>query len=149
MAVKVIYEADATDLKMADRRKRILRSSAMFIFQLALIFILVSILGVWAMFIFLLAMFMFLPAPIIPTPSKYKITSQGVMLDERRIFSLKKEYKLRANEERKFVSILHRRRGEILRLYTSEPKRVVNILDKIIPKQKQPRRHGLKGEGRK
>jgi len=134
MAVKVLYEVDATALKRADRRKRILRSAAMFIFQLAFIFILASIFGIFGMLIFILAVYVFLPAPFIPTPSKYKITKQGVILDERRMFSFKKESKLRANEERKFVSILHRRKGETLRLYTHEPKKLIKILDKLIPK---------------
>jgi uncharacterized membrane protein len=134
VAVKVLYEANVTDLKMADRKRRILRSAVLFILQLALIFVLVSILGVWAILIFLLAMYMILPTPIIPVPSKYKITSQGVMLNERRVFSLKRGYRLRSNEERKFVSVLHRRRGEIFRLYTPEPKRVIKILDELIPK---------------
>jgi len=134
VAVKVLYEVNVTDLKMADRKKRILRSAVLFIFQLALIFVLVSILGIWAILIFLLAIYMILPTPLIPVPSKYKITSQGVMLNERRVFSLKRGYRLRSNEKRKFVSVLHGRRGEMLRLYTPEPKRVIRILDELIPK---------------
>lgn len=134
MAVKVLYEVDATDLKRADRGKRILRSAVMFILQLAFIFILVSIFGWLAILIFLLAAFVFLPVPIIPAPSRYRITKQGVMLDERRGFSFKKGHKLRANEGRKFVSILHRLKGETFRLYTPEPKKLIKILDKLIPK---------------
>ena len=134
MSVKVLYEVDATDLKVADRRRRILRSAIMFILQVAFIFALVVFFGWLAILIFLLAAYVFLPLPIVQTPGKYKVTDEAVMLDERRGFSFKKGHKLRANEERKFVSILHRLKGEILRLYTPESKKLVKILDKLIRK---------------
>lgn len=135
LAGEILYDVDVTDLKMIDRRKRILSSTFIFIYQMAFILILALIIDIWAIFAFLLILY-FLPAPFIPAPAKYKITSQGVKFDERRIFSFKKAYRLRADEKRKFVSILHRWRGEILRLYTPEPKKVMEILAKLLPKSK-------------
>ncbi len=134
MAVKVLYEIDAVDLKSSDRGKRILRSTGLFVLQMALVLGLFLLIGIWAIFILILATYVFLPSPIIPVPSRYKITAKGIIIDNRSIFPLRKDYKLRFNEKRSFVSILHRWRGEIIRLYTPEPEKVTNILDKLISK---------------
>ncbi len=129
---KVLYEVDATDLKMADRKKRNISSLVSIIAQLALLFILAALFDIWGALIFILVMFVFLPLPIVPAPNKYKITGQGVKVNESRVFALKKDYTLRFNEERKFVSVRQRRRGEALRLYTPEPEKVIKILEELI-----------------
>lgn len=136
MTAEVLYEVDATELKTEDRRKRVVRSILVIVFQVAFILVLVWFLGMLALVVFLVAMYTFLPAAIVPTPSRYKLTSQGVVLDERVMFPLKRGHRFRPNEGRKFVSVLHRWRGEVLRLYTPEPKRVITILDQLIPKPK-------------
>ena len=129
---KVLYEVDATDLKMADRKKRNISSLVSIIAQLALLFILAALFDIWGALIFILVMFVFLPLPIVPAPSKYEITSQGVKVNESRVFALKKDYTIRFNEERKFVSVRQRRKGEALRLYTPEPEQVIKILEELI-----------------
>jgi len=129
---KVLYEVDAKDLKMADRKKRNLSSLISIIAQLALLFILAALFDIWGALIFILVMFVFLPLPIVPAPSKYEITSQGVKVNESRVFALKKDYTIRFNEERKFVSVRQRRKGEALRLYTPEPEKVIKILEELI-----------------
>jgi len=136
MTAEVLYEVDATELKTGDRKKRMMRSFLVVVFQVAFILVLVWFLGLLALVVFFVAMYTFLPAAIVPTPSRYKLTSQGVVLNERVMFTLKRGHRLRSNEGRKFVSVLHRWRGEILRLYTPEPNRVITILDQLIPKPK-------------
>jgi len=136
MTAEVLYEVDATELKAEDRRRRVVRSILVVTFQVAFILVLVLFLGMLALVVFLVAMYTVLPNAIVPTPSRYKLTSQGVVLDERVMFSLKRGQRLRPNEGRKFVSVLHRWRGEVLRLYTPDPNRVITILDQLIPKPK-------------
>ena len=136
ITVEVLYEVDATELKAEDRRRRVVRSILVVAFQIAFILVLVLFLELLALVVFLVAMYTFLPNAIVPTPSRYKLTSQGVVLDERVMFPLKRGHRLRPNEGRKFVSVLHRWKGEVLRLYTPEPKRVITILDQLIPKPK-------------
>jgi uncharacterized membrane protein len=128
----VLYEADVKDLKLADRGRRNLRSALVFIGEMAVIFPLVFLLGIIGIIIFFLAVFMFLPIPFVMTPDRYKIAGKGAVLDERRFFSFKKGLKLSINEERKFVSIRHRWKGEVLRLYTPEPRKVYEIVENLI-----------------
>jgi uncharacterized membrane protein len=99
---------------------------------MAVIFPLVFLLGIIGIIIFFLAVFMFLPIPFVMTPDRYKIAGKGAVLDERRFFSFKKGLKLSINEERKFVSIRHRWKGEVLRLYTPEPRKVYEIVENLI-----------------
>ena len=128
-----IYEVDAASLKAADRTKRVLRAVAVIALQLAFLFLLTWLIGLYALVVYLIAALTFLPNPVVPTPSKYKITSDGVLFDNgRKIFVLREGYRLKLNEERRFVSVLQRWRGEIFRLYTPEPRKVLKILDQLI-----------------
>jgi len=136
ITAEVMYEVDATEFKAEDRRKRVIRSILVFAFQIVFILVLVMFLGILALVVFFVAMYTFLPTAIVSTPSRYKLTNQGVVLNERVMFPLKMGHRFRPNEGRKFVSVLYRWRGEVLRLYTPDPKRVITILDKLIPKPK-------------
>ncbi|MBO3755242.1 MAG: DUF2208 family protein [Candidatus Brockarchaeota archaeon] len=132
LTAEVLYEADVRNLKLADRGKRNLRSALIFVGEMAIIFPLVFLLGIIGIIIFFLAIFTFLPIPFVMTPSRYKIGSKGAVLDERRFFSFRKGLKLTVNEERKFVSLRHRWKGEVLRLYTPEPRKVYEIIENLI-----------------
>jgi len=129
---ETLYEIEASDLKTADRRMRILRSVGIFILEMLLLLGLFMVFGLLAIAIFLLAVFLFLPSPAVIVPAKYRITSAGVIHDGAKMIPFKRNYKVRMNEKRKFVSMLHRRRGEFLRLYTPEPSRVLQIVSESI-----------------
>ena len=128
---RVLYEVDATDLKMADRKKRITGSAGIFAAELLLIIFIAYLLDIWAIPLIILLV-TFLPSPFVPIPSKYKITNQGVSLNGKNVFQMRPDHKLVANEIRKFVSVRHRRRGEVLKLYTPDSEKVMKILDKLI-----------------
>lgn len=145
-AEKILYAVDVTDLKMADRKNRNLSSLVSIIAQLALLVILAALFDIWGALIFILVLFVFLPLPIVPAPSKYQITRQGVKFNESKVFALKKDYSLRSNEERKYVSVRQRRRGEAIRLYTPEPDTVIEILENLI---KQLSENGVKKDKNK
>jgi hypothetical protein len=133
---RVLYKIDATDLKMADRKKRIIGTAVIFIAELALIFPLAYFLGLLAIPLYV-AIVYFMPPPIVPAPSKYEITNQGISLSGQSIFPLKSGYTLQDNQIRKFISIRRARRGEVLKLYTSDFEKVMTILDKLIKESKK------------
>ena len=129
---RVLYEFDATDLKMADRNQRILRSVGVFAAELALIFVVaISPLEIYGVIILFIAILFLLPSPVAVAPSKYKITKQGVLFNGQKVFPLQKKYKLRVNYDRKFISVRDRK-GEVLKLYTTELEKVLKILNKLI-----------------
>jgi len=129
---RVLYEFDATDLKMADRNQRILRSVGVFAAELALIFVVaISPLEIYGVIILFIAILFLLPSPVAVAPSKYKITKQGVLFDGQKVFPLQKKYKLRVNYDRNFISVRDRK-GEVLKLYTTESEKVLKILNKLI-----------------
>ncbi len=47
---------------------------------------------------------------------------------------IKKDYRASLNERRKFVSILHKRRGEIIRLYSKDPSTLLGVFRSHILK---------------
>ena len=134
MSADIVYEVDVADLKRADRARRIVRAVVLSSLYFIFIFALVLVIGMLALPVFLFALFAFLPAPLVPTPSRYKITSRDILFDKYKKFPLRRGYTPRLNEERKFVSIHHRWRGELIRLYTPEPKKVASTLSGIILK---------------
>lgn len=134
MKPKVLYHADVTDLKIADRKKRILFASILIIAHLTLVFVVALFIGLWAILVYILLMYLFLPSPVVLAPSRYNINSQGLKIDESKTFPLKKNYTFRPNGNRKFVSIRNRRKGELLRLYTPEPEKVAEILENLVKK---------------
>ena len=129
---ETLYEIDASGLKRDDQRMRIFRSVGIFILEMTLLLGLFMVLGLLAIAIFLLAVFLFLPSPVVIVPARYRITSAGIIHDESKMIPFKRNYKVRMNEKRKFVSMLHSRRGEFLRLYTPEPSRVLQIVSESI-----------------
>jgi len=129
---ETLYEIDASGLKRDDQRMRIFRSVGIFILEMTLLLGLFMVLGLLAIAIFLLAVFLFLPSPVVIVPARYRITGAGIIHDESKVIPFKRNYKVRMNEKRKFVSMLHSRRGEFLRLYTPEPSRVLQIVSESI-----------------
>ena len=73
---------------------------------------------------------LFIPSPILVTPRHYKVMRNGVEIDNGKIIPFKRGHKASMNETRSFVSILHPRRGEFMRLYTHEPSKLLGILRK-------------------
>jgi hypothetical protein len=131
---ETLYEIEASGLKRADRSMRIFRSVAIFILEIVFLLGLFMVFDLLAIAIFLLAVILFLPSPAVMVPAKYRITSAGVIHDKAKMIPFKRSYKVRMNEKRRFVSMLHRRRGEFLRLYTPEPSRVLQIVSESISK---------------
>jgi uncharacterized membrane protein len=133
MTDKILYEGEVGALKKADQRNLVIRFLVTFAYEMAILFVMILVLGAYAILLFIIALLLVLPMPLIPTPTKYKITKRGVILEKGKFFPLKKGCVIRVNEKRMFVSIIYRwRRGEVLRLYTPNPKAVGNILQKII-----------------
>lgn len=131
----VLYEVNVEDLKHMDRAKRIKRSAVLFATQFLFIILLTSFLGIYGVIVYLIAAFTVLPKAMVPTPSSYKIKKDGVIvLDRGRPFTLNKRHRLHMNEDRKFVSIKSRWKGEDLKLYTPKPKRVMKILESLLQK---------------
>jgi uncharacterized membrane protein len=133
MVEEALYEANVASLKKADRRNRLFKSFLIFALEVIFILYLYFLLPLMLMIVvFFLLSFTFMPAPFFPTPSSYKIREGGVILYDRRVFSLRRAHRIKVNEKRKFVSILHRWRGEVLRLYSPEPGKVLKALEKSI-----------------
>jgi uncharacterized membrane protein len=131
-----IYEAEVSDLVLLDRNGRILRGVKVIAFEMTMLAVALSIFGNAAIIGFIVAVFFLFPSPSIPCPTEYKISERGVVFIEKVLF-LKKGYKLTVNTEKKFVSINNPGfRGEIIRLYTDEPKEVLEILEKLSKQAK-------------
>ena len=137
MENKTLYEADVPDLTLKGRNRRIFRAANILVFELALLVILTFFFGIFAIIFYFIALLIFLPHPLLTSPSKYKIITRGVVYRENRLIPLKKEYKLQINTKGEFVSVLHHRKGEFLRLYTHEPEQVHKILNSLISSQKE------------
>jgi len=128
---RVLYEVDATSLKMTDRNKRILVSASILAIELATIFVVAYFLDIYGAIILFVLILFFLPTPVALAPSKYKITKQGIFFNREKAFPLGKKHRLKVNQIRNFVSV-RERKGEVLKLYTTETEKVMKILDKII-----------------
>ena len=140
MTDKSLYEAEVADLKKKHRRKRLLISSTHITLEMAFLLVLFYIFGLQMIIVYIVVATFFLPSPFFLVPSTYKIMGNGVIHFEDlpfrksskpRLFAFKSDHKLRIKEEEMHVSILHRHRGEALRLYTREPEKVYKILQKI------------------
>lgn len=139
--VKVFYRARVVELKRADGRKRRARSVIISVLEalplLALFLLWGSRSFSWTsgafagIVLYFLAAWLFLPNPFLQVPDEYTITLKGIMIGGIKRLILKKGTYLRVNEERRFVSICHRYKGEAVRLYTPEPKKVVTALQQI------------------
>ena len=127
--LEVFYETNAADLKDADRSKRWMRTIGFIGLYFIFTVVLYNIIFELSLIVLFLIM-MFSPSPFIPTIAEYKITNKGILLSDGRKISINPEYKFIANEERNFVDIKKGRR-DVLLVYTSEPMRVMKILEKV------------------
>lgn len=134
MEPSILYEKDSHELKAKDQKRRILEFISLFALEISVLGILLNLFGLAVIPAYLLAVVVFLPSPLITVPGAYKISSTSIICDGRKIITLRKGNKLRLNEKRGYVSILHRMKGEFLRLYTDEPERVYALLDNLLSK---------------
>ena len=134
MKNKVLYEANVSELKKAQRRKIISEKLSVFVFMIAVLLIMLYLLGPYIIIGFILAIFLFYPYPFIP--NRYKITELAIICNEKRVIPFKKlnprRYTLQLNKNENYVSIQHRIRGEFLRLYTNEPQKVHDVLTRLM-----------------
>ena len=131
---EILYEAEVSNLKLADRGRRLLRMMTIFVLEILFLLGMSLIFGniIIPAIIFLVAVVLLIPTPILMAPGSYRLMKHGIDCDGRRLIPLKKSYRATMNGRRKFVSILHKRRGEIIRLYTSDPKKLLGILRSSI-----------------
>jgi uncharacterized membrane protein len=130
---EILYETDSSSLKYADRNMRIYRAILIFLLDFVILFavlflsriILISIIS------FLILAVLFLPTPLLIVPSRYRILKTGLDSDGKRIIPLKSSYRTKLNHNRRFVSIIHARRGECIRLYSEDPKQVQIAVQKV------------------
>jgi len=126
---EVLYNAEVTQLKSIDKSRRLLRTILIFIFELGFLFFISYFLGIFiAIIFFLISVILFIPSPMLITPSNYRVMKKGVQIDGGKLIPFKRGYKASMNEDRSYVSILHPRRGELIRLYTNEPSKLLGIL---------------------
>lgn len=123
----MLYEFDASVLKSSDRAKRLLRSLGLWGLELAIILIIMYTFGLIGLVIAFLIILL-LPTPFAMVPSRYKIIGRSIICDDRKEVLIQSWFRIKANESRYYVSIHHPRRGEILRLYTSEPSKLLEII---------------------
>lgn len=127
---EILYEAEVEQLKSADKGRRIFRTILIFVLEILFLLGLALIFGniLVPAIIFMICVLIFIPSPMLIAPSKYRVMKHGVDCNGRRTVPFKKGYKANMNLQRKFVSILHNRRGELIRLYTNEPKKLLSII---------------------
>lgn len=134
MKNETLHEEEASGLKRKQRGKIIGEKLSVFIFAISILIIMLYLLGPYVIAGFILAIFLFYPYPLIP--NRYKITESTIICNEKRVIPVQKlsprRHKLKLNEGDNYVSIHHRLRGEFIRLYTSRPKKVYNILIRLM-----------------
>ncbi len=95
-----------------------------------LFFIILSyIFGFYAFLALIVGIFLFLPNPLPPAPIEYAVTRYGIIIGkkEMKLFNNRNIiYKL--NEKDNSISAVHRRKGEILKLYTPEPEYLYDLI---------------------
>lgn len=128
----IVYEVDATNVKIRHQIKRVFEIIFILGYQILLLILLFSFLEWYAIPTYILGVLLFFPSPYIRIPDMYKITKKGLIYSGKRIFRLKKKHKLRMNKKDEFVSIASSLGQEFLRLYTPEPDRVYKILNNLI-----------------
>jgi len=132
---EILYEEEVSDLKSVDKGRRIFRTIAIFVLEIIFILGMALALGILvSAIIFLIAVVLVIPAPILITPSHYRVMKHGIDCDGRKMMPIKKDYRSSMNERRKYVSILHKRRGEIIRLYAKDPSKLLGIFRSNILK---------------
>lgn len=129
---EVVYEGDATDLKLKHRRKRILEIVFIIGFDILLLVLLFSFLEWYAIPLYFLGILLFFPSPYVVIPDKYAITKDGMIHVGKRTFQLKKKHRVSVNTKDEFISISASFGHELLRLYTSELDRVNMLLKTIL-----------------
>ena len=138
METEVLYAFDATDLKRADRSRRVFWLLITSIAQLAPILVLWIFLNMWAIVVYALISYLFLPIPIAPAPRRYEITNEGVRTNSRDTFVFNEFHSIDLNSQRRFVSIRRRHKGEVLRLYTPDLDKVMNALGELKSRVPHP-----------
>lgn len=140
---EVLYQSDSTDLKLADRNMRIFRAILIFLLDIAILygifFVQVALFQIPSLLVsivaFLFLSILILPAPLLIIPTRYRIMANGVDSDGKRLIALKPRYRTKTNEKRMYVSVLHPRRGEFMRLYSKEPGKLQRAIQKAIPRR--------------
>ena len=126
---EVLYETDATELSVNDKNYRRLRAIGLLSFYFTLAFILFLFIDVLAMIVVFVVMW-FSPYPFVPSFAVYKITDRAVVDNRGRRLEITPEYKFQVNLRHSYVSLRKGRRS-VLWLYTNEPNKVVEILEKV------------------
>jgi uncharacterized membrane protein len=128
---EILYEFDASALKSSDRARRVLHSLGLWVLELIVILAIMYIFGIIGLIIAFLIIFL-LPTPFAIVPNRYRIIGRSIICDDRREIPIQGWFKVKINEGRNYVSIHHPRRGEILRLYTSEPSKLLEIIKGVM-----------------
>ncbi len=130
-----VEEIDATNLIARDRRRRIASGALMVFSILAAMYIVLALLGLYAIFAILIGALTFLPSPIFTILDKYSISAKGITYTRcglRRTILLNSGHKLHANSNRNYVSLLNRFGVEKVRLYTSDVPSLRSQLEKLF-----------------
>ena len=130
---EILYETNSSSLKNADRNMRIYRAILIFLLDFAILFsvLFLSDSILISMISFLILAVLVLPTPLLIVPGRYRILKTGLDSDGKRIIPLKSSYRTKLNHQRRFVSIIHARRGECIRLYSEEPQQVQIAIQKV------------------
>jgi uncharacterized membrane protein len=123
-----IYEDEVRELKLGNQKGRILYSLKVILFELLVLVLLLQFLGPGAVIGFVFTLVAFLPTPYFTVPETYRIVEGAVIFDGGKVLRLKRGQRLRLDMDGKYVSLLHPRKGEFLRLYAHEPEKVYKIL---------------------
>ena len=130
---EILYETNSSSLKNTDRNMRIYRVILIFLLDFAILFsvLFLSDSILISMISFLILAVLILPTPLLIVPGRYRILKTGLDSDGKRIIPLKSSYRTKLNHQRRFVSIIHARRGECIRLYSEEPQQVQIAIQKV------------------
>ncbi len=131
---ETLGDFDAGELKRADRMRSLTYTVGLMALEFIGMFLMFFLLGYIGLIIMFVLAFFFFPTPYPTIPTKYNVSNGALTYNDRTVSNISPKFKIKSNTKRMFVSIKHPRRGEVLRLYTKEPEKLMQTLEKMIQK---------------
>jgi len=131
---ETLNDFDARELKRADRTRSLIYTGGLLALEFIGMFFLFFLLGYIGLIVMFVLAFFFFPTPYPTIPTKYNVSNGTLTYNGKTVNNISSKFKIKGNTKRMFVSIRHPRRGEVLRLYTKEPEKLMQTLEKMIQK---------------
>ena len=126
---EIYYEEDVTLLKNKRRRKDLISTVFLLIMEAIGLILFLYFFGPISLIPYILAQFIFLPYPVIRTPSHFSITDRGIILDKKALLPYSRIKKVEVQSKLSLVLAKDFFGKEFLRLYSRYPNKVAELIN--------------------